>query len=41
LMLVGTIISYFIMVDKKITIQEGILYISIYLLFLFFLFGLI
>lgn len=39
LMLVGTIISYFIMVDKKITIQEGILYLSTYLLFLFFLFG--
>jgi cation:H+ antiporter len=41
LMLVGTIITYFIMVDKKITIQEGILYILLYALFLFFLFGLI
>jgi cation:H+ antiporter len=41
LMLVGTIVTYFIMVDKKITIQEGILYILLYALFLFFLFGLI
>ncbi|MDD4049589.1 MAG: calcium/sodium antiporter [Candidatus ainarchaeum sp.] len=37
LMFLGTILIYFIILDRKITIQEGILLISFYILFLFFL----
>ncbi|NCP71901.1 calcium/sodium antiporter [archaeon] len=41
LMFLGTILIYFIILDKKITIQEGILLISFYVLFLLFLFNLL
>ncbi len=41
LMVFGTIITFFIMIDKKITVQEGLLYLSMYLFFLFYLFGFI
>jgi cation:H+ antiporter len=39
LLLLGSILFYFIVIDKKITIQEGLLLLSFYVLFLFFLIG--